>query len=182
MKWKPEFSIHKSHVNNDSEKIPSHLIPLCRWNKIKKELTCCSRISSTLMTLLWRRENVWILWDGFSKIRSRWFYLWKAGAWWCGMGHLHNKCDFNEIQTEGENKGHFLTASPQSKSRRYTAHLWHLSSSLASCIILVTRHSRLLCSAKMFLARFNRIWLRWYSWTDISNSWAFCMPIPQNVR
>ena len=75
-----------------------------------------------------------------------------------------------------------LTASPQSRSRRYTAHLSHFRSSFASVIIFVTRHSRLFCSSNMFLARFNRIWFRRYSCTDSSNSCAFCIPIPQNVR
>lgn len=49
-------------------------------------------------------------------------------------------------------------------------------------MILVTRHSRLFCSSKMLRAKFNRIWLRLYSWTDISKSCAFWMPMPQKVK
>ena len=76
----------------------------------------------------------------------------------------------------------FLTASQQSKSIRKTAHRSHFSNSLASVMIFVTRHSKLFCSSKMLLARFNSIWLRLYSSTDDSNNCAFCIPIPQNVK
>lgn len=38
------------------------------------------------------------------------------------------------------------------------------------------------CSSKMLLAKLSRIWFLLYSCTDISKSWAFWMPIPQNVR
>lgn len=77
---------------------------------------------------------------------------------------------------------HALTDSQQSKSNRNTAHRLHLSSSRASVNIFVTKHSKLFCSSKILRAKFNKIWLRRYSWMDISNSCAFWMPIPQNVK
>lgn len=75
-----------------------------------------------------------------------------------------------------------LTDSQQSKSNRNTAHRLHLSSSRASVRIFVTKHSKLFCSSNMLRAKFNKIWLRLYSCTDISKSCAFCMPMPQNVK
>ena len=50
-----------------------------------------------------------------------------------------------------------LTASQHSVSSRNTAHRSHLRSSRASVMILVTKHSRLFCSSKILLARFNSI-------------------------
>lgn len=75
-----------------------------------------------------------------------------------------------------------LTDSQWSVSKMKTAHLSHLSNSLASVIIFVTKHSKLLCSSNILLASARRIWFLLYSRMEDSKSWAFWMPMPQKVR
>lgn len=106
-----------------------------------------------------------------------------VSRWFSGDDSIESKQRYvlmTYLMSEIRNK--HRTDSQQSRSNKYTEHRSHFSSPRASIKIFVTRHSKLFCSSKILRAKCNRIWLRRYSCTDISNSWAFWMPIPQKVR
>lgn len=147
-------------------------------NFVYRIVFCLSTFFNSLSTLL--LDSSCSIWFVDFTIRSKWL---------CERHNrsftLHYNFDIN-CKYFGENlfqiiwkvvkKENPLTASQHSKSTRNTAHLSHLSKSRASFIIFLTRHSRLFCSSKILLAKFNKIWFRLYSRTLFSNNWAFCIP------